>query len=85
MGTTEMIFDLNKLGNTDNLKDGRPSNVLLRYHVIDYDNFTRFEPKTLQYKKLRNGEFTSTTLRIMDEKKNVMTGGPATTVVLHIR
>ena len=28
-GITEMIFNLNELDNTDNLEDGRPSNVLL--------------------------------------------------------
>ena len=78
-----MIFDLNELDNTDNLEDGKRSNTLLTYHVTDYDDFTRFEPKTPWNKKLKNGEFTSTTLRIMDQKKNIMTDGPATTVVLH--
>ena len=28
-GITEMILNLNELGNSDNLKDGRPSNELL--------------------------------------------------------
>ena len=28
-GITEMILNLNQLGNTDNLEDRRPSNVLL--------------------------------------------------------
>ena len=84
VGTTEMIFDLNELDNTDNLEDGRPSNTLLTYHVTAYGDFTCSEPKTPQYKKLKNLEFTSTTLRTMDQKTNIMTDGPATTVVLHI-
>ena len=32
-GITEMILNLNDLDNSDNLKDGRPCNELLTYHV----------------------------------------------------
>ena len=45
-GITEMIINLNELDNSDNLKDGRPSNELLTYHVTDDDDFTHFEPQT---------------------------------------
>ena len=45
-GITEMIINLDKLNNSDNLKDGRPSNELLTYHVTDDKDFTRFEPQT---------------------------------------
>ena len=45
-GITEMIINLNELNNSDNLKDGRPSNELLTYHVTDDDDFTHFEPQT---------------------------------------
>ena len=31
----EMILNLNELDNSDNLKDGRPSNKLLTYYVTD--------------------------------------------------
>ena len=64
-GITEMIFNLNELDNTDNLEDGRPSNSLLTYNVTANEDFMRFEPHTPQYKKLKNGEFTSLTLRII--------------------
>ena len=84
MGTTEMIFDLHDLDNPNYLEDGTPSNTLLAYHVTAYDDFTHFEPVAPQYKKLKNGEFTSITLRIMDQKNNIMTEGPWTTAVLHI-
>ena len=67
-GITEMIFNLNELDNTDNLEDGRPIKVLLTYHVTADKDFTRFEPNIPQYKKLKNGEFISLTLRIMDQK-----------------
>ena len=82
-GITEMIINLNELNNSDNLKDGRPSNELLTYHVTDDKDFTHFEPQTPQYRKLKNREFTSLTLRITDQN-NVITDGPQVTVVLHI-
>ena len=84
-GITEMIINLDELNNSINLKDGRPSNELLTYHVTDDKDFTRFEPQNPQYKKLKNGEFTSLTLRITDQNNNVITDGPQVTVVLHIR
>ena len=58
-GITEMIINLDELNNSVNLKDGRPGNSLLTYHVTDDKDFTHFEPQNPQYKKLKNGEFTS--------------------------
>ena len=80
-----MIINLNELNNSDNLKDGRPSNELLTYHVTDDKDFTCFEPDIPQYKALKNREFTSLTLRITDQNNNAITDGPQVTVVLHIR
>ena len=81
----EMIINLDELNNSDNLKDGHPSNTLFTYHVTDDKDFTRFEPQTPQYRKLKNGEFTSLNLRIMDQAGNVITDCPQVTVVLHIK
>ena len=81
---TEITLKLDELSNSDNLKDGRPSNELLTYHMTDDKDFTRFEPQNPQYKKLKNGEFTSLTLRITHQNNNVITNGPQVTVVLHI-
>ena len=83
-GITEITLNLNELNYTDNLKDGRPSNELLTYHVTDDKDFTCFEPQTPQYRKLKNGEFTSLTLRITDQYNNIITDGSQVTVVLHI-
>ena len=74
-GITEITLNLDELSNSNNLKDGRPSNELLTYHVTDKD-FTLFEPQTPQYRKLKKGEFTSLNLRIMDQNNNVITDGP---------
>ena len=45
-GITEITLNLDELNNSFNLKDGRPSNELLTYHVTDDRDFTRFEPQT---------------------------------------
>ena len=82
-GITEITLNLNEFNNSNNLKDGRPSNELLTYHVTDDKDFTHFEPQTPQYRKLKHGEFTSLTLKITDQN-NIITDGPQVTVVLHI-
>ena len=84
-GITEITLNLDELNNSDNLKDGRPSNSLLTYYVTSNEDFTHLEPQNPQYKKLKNGEFTSLNLRITDQNNNVITDGPQVTVVLHIR
>ena len=84
-GIMEMVLNLDELDNTVNLEDGRPSNTLLTYHVTANEDFTSFNPSTPQYKKLKNREFTSLTLRITDQAGNIITDGPRVTVVLHIR
>ena len=82
-GITEITLNLDELNNSDNLKDGRPSNELLTYHVTSNEDFTHFEPQTI-YRKLKNEELTSLNLRITDQNNNVITDGPQVTVVLHI-
>ena len=84
-GITEIALNLDELNNSNNLKDERPSNSLLTYYVTSNEDFTCFEPQNPQYKKLKNGEFTSLMLRITDQNNNVITDGPQVTVVLHIR
>ena len=81
----EVVFNLDELDNTNNLKNGKPSNTLFIYHITAYEDSMHFEPYTPQYKKFKNGEFVSQALRIKHRKNNIMTDGPATTVVLHIR
>ena len=83
-GIIEITLNLDEFDNSNNLKDGYPSNSLLTYHVTSDGDFTHFEPQTPQYSKLENGEFTSLTLRITDQNNNIITDGPQVTVVLHI-
>ena len=79
-----MILNWNELDNSDNVKDGRPSNKLLTYHVTDDKDFMSFEPCTSQYRALKNDMITSLTLKTTDQNNNIITDGPQVTVVLHI-
>ena len=79
-----MIFNLDEIDNTDNLKDGRLSSTLFTYYVLESENFTHFEPTIPQYKKLKNGKIVSLTLKITDQDNNIINNGLGTTVVLHI-
>ena len=83
-GITEITLNLDELDNSDNLKDGRPINELLTYHVTDNKGFMHLKPNTPQYKKLKEGEIVSLNLRITDKNNNIITDGPQVTVVLHI-
>ena len=84
-GITEITLNLDELNNSNNLKDGTPSNSSLTYYVTDDKDFMRFKPKNPQYKKLTKGEFTSLNLRMTDQNNNIITDhGLQVTVVLHI-
>ena len=51
----EITLKLDELNNSDNFKDGHPSNELLTYHMDAHKDFMRFEKHTPQYKALKNG------------------------------
>ena len=75
-GIMEITLNLDELDKSNNLKDGRPSNSLLTYHVTSNEDFMSFEPHTPQYKTHKNGTITSLTLKIMDQNGNIITDGP---------
>ena len=80
----KMIISVNKLDNSHNLEDGRPSNVLFTYYVTSSKRHMLFEPQTHRYMKLKYGEIVSLTLRITDQNNDIITDGLETTVVLNI-
>ena len=82
---TKMIISLNELDNSDNLEDGRPSNVLFTHYVTSSERYTLFEPQSPQYKKLKNDTITFLTLAITDQNNDIITDGLEVTVVLNIR
>ena len=44
-GITEITLNLDELNDSDNLKDGRPSNSLLTYYMASNEDFMHFEPQ----------------------------------------
>ena len=82
---TKMVISLEELNNSDNLEDGRPSNTLFTYYVTSPEHFTCLESRTPQYKALKSGMIISLALKITDQAGNIITDGPGTTVVLHIK
>ena len=61
---TKISITLNKLDNSDNLEDGKPSKSLFTYFVTSPEYFMHFKPQSPQYKKLKNDTITSLTLAI---------------------
>ena len=53
---TKMIISLNELDNSDNLEDGRPSNILFTHYVTSSEHYMIFEPQTPRYKTLKYGK-----------------------------
>ena len=82
---TNMSLKLDELDNTNNLEDGHPSNTLFTCCMPGSEDFMRFKPQTPRYMKFKYGEIVSLTLKITDQNNNIITNGPRTTVVLHIR
>ena len=54
-GITEITLNLDELNNSDNFKDGRPSNELLIYYVTSNEDFMHFEPETSNIGNLKMG------------------------------
>ena len=75
----KMVISLEELNNSNNLEDGRLSNALFMYYVTGPEYSMHFEPRTSQYKALKNNMMTSLTLKIMDQAGNIITDGPETT------
>ena len=82
---TNMSLKLDELNNSDNLKDGHPSNTLFMYYIPGSENFMHFEPTTPRYKRLKYDKIISLTLKITNQNNNIISNGLGTTVVLHIR
>ena len=63
---------------------GNPATPYLRILRSGSEDFMHFKPQTPRYKRLKNGEIVSLTLRITDQNNNIITNEPGTTI-LHIR
>ena len=46
------------------------------YYIPGSEDFTRFEPQTPRYMKLKYGEIVSLILKITDQNNDIITNGP---------
>ena len=80
-------FKINKLSTTDNIFNGKPSDVLYTGYLnkdISYGDIIYFEPMNVQYKKLVNGFIDQLKVSLVDGDGNEILSNFKISIVLHI-
>ena len=80
-------FKINKLPTTDNVFNGKPSDILYTgYHNKDikFGHILYIEPKNIQHKKLANGVIDQLNISLIDGDGNEISSNFKTSIVLHI-
>ena len=80
-------FKINKLSTTDNIFNGKPSDVLYTGYLnkdISYGDIIYFEPTNVQYKKLVNGVIDQLKVSLVDGDGNEILSNFKISIVLHI-
>ena len=80
-------FKINKLSTTDNIFNGKPSDILYTgYHNKDikFGNIIYIEPKNIQYKKLVNGVIDQLKISLIDGDCSEILSNFKVSIVLHI-
>ena len=80
-------FKVNKLSTTDNIFNGKPSDVLYTGYLnkdISFGDTVYFEPTNVQYKKLVNGVIDQLKVSLIDRDGNEIFSNFKISIVLHI-
>ena len=80
-------FKVNKLSTTDNILNGKPSDVLYTGYLnkdISFGDIVYFEPTNVQYKKLANGVIDQLKVSLVDGDGNEILSNFKISIVLHI-
>ena len=80
-------FKINKLSTTDNILNGKPSDVLYTGYLnkdISFGDIVYFEPNNIQYKKLVNGIIDELKVLLVDGDGNEILSNFKISIVLHI-
>ena len=80
-------FKVNKLSTTDNILNGKPSDVLYTGYLnkeVAFGDIITFEPNTIQYKKLVNGVIDQLKVSLVDGDGNEISSNFKISIVLHI-
>ena len=80
-------FKINKLSTTDNILNGKSSDVLYTGYLnkdISFGDIVYFEPANIQYKKLVNGVIDQLKVSLVDGDGNEILSNFKISIVLHI-
>ena len=80
-------FKINKLSTTDNILNGKSSDVLYTGYLnkdISFGDIVYFEPVNIQYKKLANGVIGQLKVSLIDGDGNEILSNFKMSIVLHI-
>ena len=80
-------FKINKLSTTDNILNGKSSDVLYTGYLnkdISFGDIVYFEPANIQYKKLVNGVIDQLKVSLINGDGNEMLSNFKISIVLHI-
>ena len=80
-------FKINKLSTTDNILNGKSSDVLYTGYLnkdISFGDIVYFEPVNIQYKKLANGVIGQLKVSLIDGDGNEILSNFKISIVLHI-
>ena len=80
-------FKIRKLSTTDNIFNGKPSDVLYTGYLnkdISFGDIIYFEPNNIQYKKLVNGIINQMKVSLIDGDGNEILSNFKVSIVLHI-
>ena len=80
-------FKINKLSTTDNILNGKSSDVLYTGYLnkdISFGDIVYFEPANIQYKKLVNGVIGQLKVSLIDGDGNEISSNFKISVMLHI-
>ena len=80
-------FKINKLSTTDNILNGKPSDVLYTGYLnkdISFGDIVYFEPANIQYKKLVNGVIDQLKVSLVDGDGNEILSNFKISIVLNI-
>ena len=80
-------FEINKLSTTDNIYDGKSSDILYTGYLNkdrSFDDIVYFEPKNIRYKKLVNGVIDRLTTSLIDGDGNEILSNFKISIVFHV-
>ena len=80
-------FKINKLSTTDNILNGKSSDVLYTGYLnkdISFGDIVYFEPTNVQYKKLVNGVIDQLKVSLVDGDGNEISSNFKISIVLHV-